>query len=590
MSERGRTLLHGSATREAWDFARVEEFWARFSPLSPYARDAKDERPVLSERPAIEDLYDATEAALSLIGRSPGPALDRVAYHLRRLPRIPLASLAEPGRNLELVELFQVKKFLSNYRSILALLDEPARRFFGLEFRSAELAARLDLGGSDPETFFVAEAYHESLPAIRREIEETDASLAALRGGATALLRDRLGIDFAGRDFIIVPHDEARGLLSACSESDREAPLPGLAVEAYDGASCIVRLQEGAAALELEERRSRLESEEREVESAVLLSLSAAVIAELPRLGDYINAICDFDLALARARLCREYGLVRPRLDSDSLRVRSGRFLPCAWDCRELGLAYTPLDLDLPEPAAVLFGSNMGGKTVALQSLVFFQILAQSGHFVPAEQFESRVHRRIVYVGELDAGRGRDASKGLSGFGFEIRSFVEAVSGCAAGGGAGRVADAALRQDGESGSEAEGIFAALDEFARTTASHEAEAMLSAALELLAVRKGSRSLFATHFHGVERVAGVRFLRMRGLDRGAAGMALDSAEPLAERIRRINGMMRYEIVEERGDEESESDALAIASLLGLDPDIVGRAEYFYRQAAARRARGE
>jgi hypothetical protein len=50
-------------------------------------------------------------------------------------------------------------------------------------------------------------------------------------------------------------------------------------------------------------------------------------------------------------------------------------------------------------------------------------------------------------------------------------------------------------------------------------------------------------------------------------------------MGERIRRINGMMRYGLVDEAEDGEGGSDAVAIASLLSLDPCLVARAEELY-----------
>jgi DNA mismatch repair ATPase MutS len=579
-----------ACTGATWDFARVEEFWSRYSPLTPYGKDAKDERRVFADRVRIESLYDETDSALALLDRGDGPSLDRVSYHLRRLPRLPLANLAEvhddrddESHRLEIVELFQIKKFISNYRAILALLDESTKRAFRLDFASTDLATRLDLGGSDSETFFIADDYHPELPEIRRRIAAVDESIGLDRGLALDESRRQYHLDFGGREFIVLRNEDARALLAACAEPSTVSSVAFI-VEAYDGQSCIVRLQDGEKILLLEQERALLAAREREAEEEVLVFLSAAVAAESRILGGYVDAICAFDLALARARLAREFVLVRPDLGSDSLRVVEGRFLPCVWDCAKLDLRYTPLNLDLAQRAAVIFGSNMGGKTVALQSLVFFQIIAQSGFFVPASSFASSVHSRIVYVGEMANPRlrewhgfgedrnGRDDNRGLSGFGFEIRSFAEAVS--------------------PTGPASQDAFIVFDEFARTTSSREAEAILSAAIEILARAGQGRSLFSTHFHGIQRAIGARFLRMRGLDRESADRAIRADEPLAERIRKINGMMRYEIVEDSNEAAEGSDAIAIAALLGLDRGIVERATSIYAAGSdsSRSAKGE
>jgi DNA mismatch repair protein MutS2 len=536
---------------EAWSFARVEELWARFAPLTPYGKDRKEERLVLGARAAIERAYDDTEAcAAYAAGRAGGADLDRLSYHLRRLPRLPFAG-ADADLRLDLVDLFQVKKFVANYRAVSALLDEPLRARFGLRFELPELGAALDEGGADPETFYIADAMHPGLGAVRAAAADKSAALRAERDAARRRALADLGLDFGPRDFLVVPNELGHRLVAT-----RPAGV-AVTVEAYDAHSCVVRLQDDAAALTLVEALDGLLARERELEAEVVARLSRLVAAASATLLAYAAAVCALDLARARAVLAGDLGLVRPDLGSGALAVRGGRFLPCAWDCERLGLAYTPLDVTLAEPAAVLFGSNMGGKTVALQTLAFLQAVAQTGLFVPAEAFATSVYPWIGYVGEVAGGRSTAARGGLSGFGFEIRSFVDCWE------------EAVER----------GAFVVFDEFARTTSSGEAEAILSAIVEALAARPGTRSVLATHYRGVARLPGVRYLRMGGLDRARAAEAMGTDEALAERIRRINGLMRYEVADDAPGEVGASDATVIAALLGLDPGIVARAEDYY-----------
>jgi DNA mismatch repair protein MutS2 len=551
-----------AASKEAWSFSAVEEFWARFSPLSPYGKDMKALRLVLSDAGEIEKRYDETEAVAKFLKRKAADSSvrDRVSYHLKRIPRLP-EGVRGSGERYELIELFQIKKFIANYRAILGLLDPELREAFGLRFESEGLRDRLLLGGSDPETFFISDAYDERLADLRAEIGGIDRELFELRRGALEALRTEYGLDFAGRDFLVVPANSAKGDFIG-SEA--------LFVEAYDRASFIVRPKPGKKELDLEAERSAAAEREKSVEEEVLAGLSRLAAEEIPRLSSYASSLAAFDLALARELLVEVLGLSRPVLSAASaagageappaLRLDKGRYLPCQWACERLGLRYQSLDVSLREPAAAIFGSNMGGKTVALKTLVFFQILAQAGFFVPAARFETGVYARIHYVGELSEGAGSgEESAGLSGFGFEIRSFVDAV-----------------------GERSGSLFAVFDEFARTTSSEEAEAILSAALERLAREPGCRTVFSTHFKGIERIAGVGYLRMKGLDRDAARLAMAEAdEAIGDRIRRINGMMEYTLVADDGPGPDGSDAVLIASLLGLDARIVDRAAELYEQ---------
>lgn len=542
--------------RDAWTFAQLDDFWARYEPLSPWGKDRKDKRLVMIERAAIEESYDDIEAALAWMGRSAAEPLrlERAGYHLRRMPRLP-----EPGKaDYELLELFQIKKFLANYRGLLAALDEPAARRFDLTPRCGALAAELDRGGSDAETFYLADSYDAGLAEARAGLAAVDAALKVAKAEAEALAKAELGLAFDGRDFVVAPRD---GLDPEVLERAK------LTAEPYDDGRLLLRLAPRASIAALEDRRERLYEAEREAENRALRRLSALAGDAGPELAAAARAVGRWDLARAGALLAKGFACVRPRLDGDGIELKEGRFVPCVDECAALGLSYEPLDATIRAPAALVFGSNMGGKTVALKTLCFMQLLAQAGLFVPAAAFRTRVYGEVHYIGELAGER----LAGLSGFGFEVWRFQGAW---------------AARRD---------ALAFFDEPARTTGSHEAEALLSALVEayLGAAGEGARAVFATHFRGVARLPKAEYWRMHGLDRGAACAGLDADAPLPERLAGINRAMRYRLEPDDDSAPPGSDALAIAAMLGLDCELVERAErYFsggsgsvYSQGAAR-----
>jgi DNA mismatch repair protein MutS2 len=560
-----------SCDRAAWDFARVEEAWAEYRPLTPLGKDAREARLVLSDRAAIERAYDATEAAAEALARMGAERSDRLAYHLARVPRLPRLD----GERLGAVDLFLVKKFIANYRAALGLLDDRAKAAFGLGFESEALAELLDQGGSDPESFYVSDSLDAGLGPVRALIVKEDESIRAFRAADREAARTALGVDFGQREFIVMSVEDAREL------SARRAALalggagssPLFSVEALDSLSCVVRIESSEGELRARAERSRLGAAERELEEAVIARLGREAAREAGRLEGCADALRDFDLARARALMAARLGFTRPRLGSTSLVIEGGRFLPCERERAELGARYESLDLDLSERGALIFGSNMGGKTVALRTVIFLQILAQAGLFVPARRFETEVYPRILYVGEEEAAARvspprREDGDGLSGFGREVAALSGAVAAARSG----------------------GALAALDELGRTTSSPEAEALLSAALEAALPLEGSRFLFATHFRGVARLPGAAYLRMLGLDREAAAARMEAAGADAtkderERLRMLGSLMRYRVAREGGAAEGsgDSDAIAVASILGLDRGIVEAARRFY---AARR----
>ncbi len=575
----------GICATEARAFSGVDEFLALLAPKTPRGRDRLESFPLSASRAELESRLDDIEAALSFARRNAKDRarLDRIAWHMRRIVRLPFAPTAgengtgaseprgESGLDegkpqvLDLAGLFAVKKFMANYRAVVRLVDEETARRFDLVFVSEELARALSEGGSDEESLYIADSRDAALGEARRRIRDADTKLSALRARSVADALERHGLDFSGAEYVIVLQSAAHGIFD-----ERDV----FSISVYDDSRWKISLRPAPGELELEVEREALAAEEAEAEDRVIAGLWAAATAEAVHLSRYEAALARFDVAMACAALVDGQGLVRPRFVGKErilYSLRGGRFAPCERTCIALGSEYTPLDLELVQNAAVIFGSNMGGKTVALQSALFFQILAQLGLFVPAVSFETRLYRYIQYVGELPGPSSRGCVEGLSGFGFEIRSLCDAWR------------EARTREPDGARGEGDALLA-FDEFARTTSSLEAEALISAALETFSREPGVLSLFSTHFSGVERLPGARYLRVPGLDRSAARAALDSDTALGERIRMINGLMRHGLVDDSGEASGGSDAVAIASLLGLDEVITARARELYAHGTA------
>lgn len=538
--------------QDFWVYVEAGSLWHRFAPQTPFGRAARDRLRPLVNRAELESRYDQVEACLRLLDALDADRvrLDRIQHHLKRLPRFPEATQGA----FDEIEIFQLKKFLFNHGRLLGQLDEPLRRGFGLEAIPGDLDELLNRGRQGDESFHVADAYDPELAVTRAAIHANDAAAKANREALDQECQRRWAFAFQGRAFLLVPRDRLGDLVSASDLLD---------IEPWDAQQVCVRPRATAESLRLAEDRVALSAVERVLEARVLESISTRLRDAIPAFVTQSKAIEAFDLALAAARLAREAGLTRPILGDGAIEIIEGRHTPTETLCESLGTPYTPLSATFESGPTVLFGSNMGGKTVVLKTAGFLQVLAQMGLFVPARRFSTRVFTHFHYVGE---GRSREEGRGLSGFGFEIRQFNEAHHDFA-----------------------EDTLALFDEFGRTTNSSEAEALLSAIIEeltrqpqltrqpLLARFEGTVALFSTHFQGVRRIAGARYFRMGGLDRSRLAFAPTEQADLESRIREIDRRMRFCLVPDSPNERS-SDALAVARLLGLSPALVERAETF------------
>lgn len=578
-------------------FSQADSLFARLAPLSPYGKERVAEIGFFTDFEALESFYDDIEAAgAALDSLEHSARRDKLFWHLSRLTRIPESLAGTSGNSAPgssgaanfsasnsaakkisasspsnadawgLMELFLVKKFLVHYKGIFELLDDEARTRFGFFFSTQELLDVLSAGGSDAESFSISERHEPALAAVRARIARLSETALERRRKLQEAARTAYGIDFAGREMLILPVDKA---LDAMGKG-RLGQGPLLAAEPYDSRSMMIRLVPDTELLEAEEARRKARDEEKLLEQAAIVRLSALVVAAKDALQSYCRAVKRFDYSLAQWKLAQELGMVRPRLRARGtacIQCHGARFIPLEEECRERGVAYMPLDFELDTPVGILSGSNMGGKTCVLQTLVFLQLLAQCGMFVPAAAFETVVFGWIDVIGAAGESRGR----GLSAYGFEIRRLIE-------------VLHAAKNEPG---------FAVFDEFAHTTSAKEAQALMQAAVEQLASLSGTVALFATHIEcSLPEGKGTAY-RMAGLDSERARSIIESTPAQSERsldalLAQINSLMQYKVIRTgKASAHAKSDALAVARLLGLDKDLVDRAQELLAESDTRRA---
>ena len=523
-------------------FAEFETFYDLFRPLTPYGRLYREARPFFADPAALKTEYDLA-AAMQAWLKANRPKADKLRFHLRNIPGLELDARAlnsAPG-------LFLARKFLANARGAFSLLPAPLRARFGAKWESQDLLDLLDKGGRG-EAFHIADAYDPALAAERAEIARCDAALKKLRDARLKALRERWGLDFSDREFLVVDEGSAA----------RFAGSPDLFPEPFDGAHLTVKPVYGADYLETLAARDRRRAAEGELEAAVVKKLAAAVLAEKKTLEACAAALEKIDIAAERARLALELRMTRPAVKKcgSGMRLAKARFLPLETRLQAAGLKYTPLTAAFGARVNVVYGSNMGGKTVALKTVAFLQLLAQSGFFVPAESFETCAYDRLAFIG----GEGMETAGGLSSFGLEMNDFAEAHG--------------ALRNGS--------ALLLMDEFARTTNSEEAVALLSAVLEDLGGQKNAFTFLATHFSGLKGGKNSGWFRMRGFDTAAFNEYF-SGKPacgLGEKLKMINRFMRYELIP-GGAREEARDAIKIAGILGVARGIVARAQAFMEE---------
>jgi len=354
-----------------------------------------------------------------------------------------------------------------------------------------------------------------------------------VRGRRVAAIAQALGREISGTEFIVMRAD-LDGALPAGIRVVREAPTYVLCEIDADEATlaALGRREDAAAAVAAAEERVRAALGD------VVRMHAAALDASTANFGSN-------DVAIAAARFTQQHRCVVAEIvASPAISFEDGVYSPLAHELERQGRAFTPITVSLAD-AAVLSGPNMGGKSVALRTCGFIALCAALGLPVPAKRARVALFGEIAWLG---AGTDGDGGGLLSSFAREVV----------------RLRDALERDNAPA-------LALLDEFARTTTPREGRAIVIAVIAALRNR-GALAFAATHLSGIAEGARVRHFAVRGL-RGIPERP--ATDDLNAALETLAASMDYTIEEVGENGERRSDAIALASLLGLDEALVGDA---------------
>ncbi len=369
------------------------------------------------------------------------------------------------------------------------------------------------------------------LAALRRQSlavrSERRDRLQELMRRHAPLLQDTVVAERGGRPVLAVKAGSAaqiRGLVHDSSAS---------------GSTVFIEPQ---AVIALGNRLRELQGQEQELERALLLELSGLVGEQAQALEQLQQILVRLDAALARARYGAWLGAVRPQLAESAqapFELRDLRHPLLLWQQRrEAGAPVVPVTVRVsPELRVVaITGPNTGGKTVTLKSVGLAALMARAGLFLPCSGTP-----RLPWCGQVlaDIGDEQSLQQNLSTFSGHIRRIARILAALPG------AQSPELHERGAS-------LVLLDEVGAGTDPTEGAALAAALLRQLADR-ARLTIATTHFGELKalKYGDPRFEN--------ASVAFDEAT-LSPTYRLQWGI------------PGRSNALAIASRLGLDPAVL------------------
>ncbi|KAJ1974576.1 MutS protein 1 [Dimargaris xerosporica] len=227
-------------------------------------------------------------------------------------------------------------------------------------------------------------------------------------------------------------------------------------------------------------------------EMGLYQSLVSEVLAQGSVIVSSCQTLAQIDVATSLASLALDFGYKRPTFATEPHRfaIEGGRHPVVEMDLRQKNRNFIGNDchLDAKTPSALITGPNMGGKSTYLRQNAIIVILAQMGAFVPAHAAHlSVVDRLFSRVGASD-----NLAEEQSTFMVEMAETAHILNHATPN-----------------------SLVIIDEVGRGTATADGLAIAYATLSLLAQQIQCRSLIATHYHELARLArtslpGVRYL--------------------------------------------------------------------------------
>ena len=373
---------------------------------------------------------------------------------------------------------------------------------------------------------YVADGYDAALDALREAASNGRRAIAALEAryrDATGIASLKIRHNAVLGYHVEVSAKHADRLMAPDSGFTHRQTLAGVvrfnSPELHDEAGRVV--EAGAHALA--------------AEAAHAEELTALAVAAAPQITGTAEAIARIDVAASHAHRAAEGGWTFPQLTNEPcIEVDAGRHPVVEAALQHGGERFVANDLSMGanDRLWLITGPNMGGKSTFLRQAALIAVLAQSGSFVPAARAKiGIVDRLFSRVGASD-----NLSRGRSTF------MVEMVETAAI------LAQATPKS-----------LVILDEIGRGTSTYDGLAIAWAVVEAMHDQVKCRTLFATHYHELTRLAG----------------RLDSLSLHHVRAREWKGdlVLLHELADGAAD---RSYGIAVAKLAGLPPSVVARAK--------------
>jgi DNA mismatch repair protein MutS2 len=475
-----------------------------------------------SDLATVERRQAATEEARRLPELKPGLGLGRARDIRATVQRAALGGLLQPVELLDVAATIRVARLwgstLTRLRGTFPVLADVAERLDEHRPIQEEIDQAIDESGE------VSDHASPELRRIRNGLRVAqDRLLTHLRE-----LLNSPAVRPALQDAVIT---QRNGRYVLPVRADSKGKVKGIVHD--QSASGQTLFVEPLAIVEAGNRVRQLEAEERHEVERILRALSGQVANQADGLAVTVEALGELDLHLAKGRLADETHATRPTLrpiSPRSPRTPVLRLVEARHPLLRGEVVPISLELGADFDVLVITGPNTGGKTVALKTVGLLALMAQAGLQIPAKDGSELSVFRAVYA---DIGDEQSIEQSLSTFSSHVSHIVQMLD----------------RVDA-------GSLVLLDELGAGTDPQEGSALARAIICYL-LERGAFCVATTHYSELKAFA---YATPR-VENASVEFDVETLSPTYRLMVGVPG---------------RSNALAIASRLGVPGDVVQHAE--------------
>ena len=471
------------------------------------------------------ELLAETNDAHMLVGRFGTPSFGTVRDMTNAIRRAQAGAVLNTLELLRIAELLRVIRSLEEWRKKSASIETKLDMRFNMLAPNKYLETKITTSILSEDE--IADTASHNLQDIRRKISIASSKVRERldkiihSASYQKFLQDSI-VTIRGGRFVIPVKAEFR------------SSVPGLVHDtSASGATVFI---EPMGVVEANNDIRILSSKEQAEIERILANLSAEIGAYADSMCKSYDILVQLNLIFAKANLAYKMKATAPILNADG-RIKIKKARHPLIDPEKV--VATDIELGTSFDTLVITGPNTGGKTVTLKTIGLFSLMAMCGLMIPAsDNSELSVFDDVL----ADIGDEQSIEQSLSTFSAHMTMIIQILK---------RANDRSL--------------VLIDELGSGTDPAEGAALATAILERLR-SMGVRLAATTHYDEIKRFA----LETNGVENGCCEFDIKTLRPT---YRLLIGM------------PGRSNAFAISKSLGIDDEIIARAEELVSQENTR-----